>query len=85
MIIIGGEPAVCVVHDLDENGDVLVPEAHLHDPDQWPHLYEETIREQMFPTAVAAEEFESADPSDLGEHRRLHQRWAATRVTVSRG
>ena len=64
---------------------LIVPEAMLHDIGRWPHLYDEEMREYMFPTAVAAPEVESATAEELDEHGRLHRRWAARRVTVSRG
>ena len=76
---------VCVLRDIDESNDVVVPEAVLHDITIWPHMYDEQLREQMFPTAVAAPEVEKASDEELGEHGRLHRRWAAQRITVSRG
>ena len=81
----GEELEVYVLRDLDESRDVVVPEAVLHDISVWPHMYDEELREQMFPTAVAAPEVESASNEDRDEHGRLHRRWAAHRVTVSRG
>ena len=47
--------------------------------------YDEVLREQMFPTAVAAPVVETASKEDLDEHGRLHRRWAAQRITISRG
>ena len=76
---------MCVLRDIDESRDVVVPEAVLHDISVWPHMYDEEMREQMFPTAVAAPEVEPASSEELDEHGRLHRRWAAHRVTVSRG
>ena len=82
----GGEDVeVQVLQDIGEEGSVIVPEAELHDATRWPHSYEKELQDRMFPTAIAAPEFEAADPEAVGEHRRLHQRWAAQRVTVSRG
>ena len=82
----GGEDLeVCVLRDIDESNDVVVPEVVLHDITIWPHMYEEQLRERMFPTAVAAPEVEAASKEDLDEHGRLHRRWAAQRVMVSRG
>ena len=78
-------PGVHVAQEVDEGRDVVVPEAVLHDLNKWPHMYEEELREYMFPTAVAAPEVDSADLEALGEHERLHRRWAAQLVTVSRG
>ena len=68
-----------------EDRDVVVPEAILHDITKWPRLFDEKMREYMFPTAVAAPEVESVTSEDLDEHGRLHQRWAAQRGRVSRG
>ena len=81
----GDELEICVMRDIDESRDVVVPEAVLHDISVWPHMYDEVLREQMFPTAVAAPEVETASKEDLDEHGRLHRRWAAQRVTISRG
>ena len=73
------------MRDIDESRDVVVPGAMLHDVSVWPHMYDEVLREQMFPTAVAAPEVETASKEDLDEHGRLHRRWAAQRITISRG
>ena len=38
----GGEDLeVCVLRDIDESRDVVVPEAVLHDITIWPHMYDE--------------------------------------------
>jgi len=81
----GDELEVCVIRDLDESRDVVVPEAVLHDITKWPHLYDEKTREYMFPTAVAAPEVETTTAEERDEHGRLHRRWAAHRVQVRRG
>ena len=79
------ELEVNVLRDMNESNDVVVPEAILHDITKWPHMYDDEMREYMFPTAVAAPEVESVSNEDLHEHARLHQRWAAHRASVSRG
>ena len=76
---------LCVIKDLDEDCEVVVPEASPHDPDVWPHLYSQELRETMFPTAVAAPEVEAVDPEAVDELGRFHRRWAAHRISVVRG
>ena len=76
---------VCVVDGLDESGVVLVPEAGRHDVDVWPHLHAEDLRERLFPTATSVPEMETIPEDVRDEHRRLHRRWAATRLTIARG
>ena len=76
---------VNVVKDSDLTGDIVVPEADFHDVTRWPHMYSEEEMGKMFPTAVAAPETESISEEQLQEHGRLHRRWAAVRVTTSRG
>ena len=73
----GDDIEVHVIRDLDESREVIVPEAVLHDIGRWPHLYDEEMREYMFPTAVAAPEVEYVSPEDLDEYGKLHRRWAA--------
>ena len=79
------EMEVNIVKDLDEMGDVLVPEAGSHDIEVWPHMHDEEMRARLFPIAVAVPELESISEEDRQEHARLHRRWAATRITVTRG
>ena len=81
----GDVAEVNVVKDSDLLGDILVPEAEFRDATRWPHSYSEEEMGKMFPTAVAAPETEVIEPSELREHERLHKRWAATRITISRG
>ena len=76
---------VHVLDDLDGHGSVLVHEAVLHDLDIWPHLYTEELQASMFPTAIPVPEMEAVDPDALAEHARLHRRWAATRISFTRG
>ena len=76
---------VNVVRDSDSMGDILVPEADFHDVTRWPHSYSEDEMAKMFPTAVAAPEMETIGAEELREHERLHKRWAATKITISRG
>ena len=80
----GDELEVDVLQDIDVDREVVVPEARLHDCCRWPHMYDEKMRDLMFPTAVAAPEYETVDPEDLDEHGKLHRRWAAQRLKVSR-
>jgi hypothetical protein len=76
---------VCVLADIDEEGEVAVPEAGRHDIEVWPHLHSEELQEKLFPVAVAVPETESIDEETRNEHARLHRRWAATRLSISRG
>ena len=76
---------VNVVKDSDLIGDIVVPEADFHDVTRWPHMYSEDEIGKMFPTAVAAPETETISEEQRQEHGRLHRRWAAVRVTTSRG
>ena len=76
---------VNVVKDSDLMGDIVVPEADFHDVTRWPHMYSEDEMGKMFPTAVAAPETETISEEQLQEHGRLHRRWAAVRITTSRG
>ena len=73
------------LNDIDEGRAVIVPEASRHDINVWPHLYPAKLQEAMFPTAVAVPEVETVDPDALAEHARLHERYAATRITFTRG
>ena len=76
----------CVfLEDIDEDSDVIVEEAELHDLSRWPHRHSESEINRMFPLAVAAEEVESASEEERREHHLLHQRWATLKVTVGRG
>jgi hypothetical protein len=47
-----------LMDDIDGGRTVIVPEADSHDPARWPHLYSEELQAKMFPTVVAAPEFE---------------------------
>ena len=76
---------VCILDDIDVNGEVAVPEAVAHDPTCWPHLYSDNLRDAMFPTAVAAPEYEVIAPEEKDELKRLHRRWAAHRISITRG
>ena len=76
---------LCVMGDIDEIGEVVVPEAIRHDLDIWPHLHTEELQAKLFPTAVSVPEIESIDEDDKNLHRDLHRRWAATRLVISRG
>ena len=76
---------VCVLADIDEQGEVLVPEAGRHDVDVWPHLHSEELQAKLFPVATAVPEMETIDDETREEHARLHRRWAATRLSVARG
>ena len=74
-----------VLDDIDEARSVVVSGAAHHDLDIWPHLYSEELQRKMFPTAARVPEVEAVDPEALAEHSRLHQRWAAVRISVTRG
>ena len=76
---------VNIVKDSDLMGDIVVPEADFHDVTRWPHSYTEEEMGKMFPTAGAAPETETISDEELQEHGRLHRRWAATRITCTRG
>ena len=65
--------------------DVIVPEAELHDIRLWPHLHSPAQMDRMFPTAIAAPEVETADPECRDELGQLHRRWAAKKITITRG
>ena len=74
-----------VMDNIDESREVVMPEAVAHDIEVWPHLYPVQLREAMFPTAIAVPSMEEVDAHALGEHGRLHRRWAARRIAVTRG
>ena len=76
---------VCVLADIDEGGEVAVPEAGRHDVEVWPHLHSAELQARLFPVATAVPEIETIDAETREEHARLHRRWAATRLSVSRG
>ena len=76
---------VRVIKDFDLQGDVIVPEAAWHDLSKWPHCHTAKEIETMFPTAVAAEEYESASIEEFQEHQILHKRCVATKIAVTRG
>ena len=81
----GGKPVLIVLDSIDEQNDVVVPEAVLHDIRLWPHLHESEVMERMFPTAVAAPEVEHVGPAERDELGRLHRRWAAVKIGITRG
>ena len=76
---------VCVLADIDDQGQVLVPEAGRHDIEVWPHLHSVELQAKLFPVATAVPEIETIDDETREEHARLHRRWAATRLSVARG
>jgi hypothetical protein len=76
---------VCVLADIDDHGEVLVPEAGRHDIEVWPHMHSAELQAKLFPVATAVPETETIDDETREEHARLHRRWAATRVAVARG
>ena len=43
------EVEVYILKDVDEDGDVLVPEAGGHDIDVWPHMHAEDVQARLFP------------------------------------
>ena len=79
------ELEVYIMKDIDLAGDVLVPEAAVHDPQRWPHLYPEELQQRMFPTAIAAPEIEKVNEEDVNELKNPHRRWAAHRISITRG
>ena len=76
---------VCVLRDIDLEAEVVVPEAGRHDPDVWPHLHSEELQDKLFPLATAVPETETIDAEARDEHARLHRRYAAVRLSVTRG
>ena len=74
-----------VLQDVDDHAEVVVPEADRHDLSVWPLLYPEAAREAMFPRAVAAPAVETVNAQALAEHSRLHRRWAAVKIGITRG
>ena len=74
-----------LLNDIDGGRTVVVPEATAHDPTRWPHLYPEALQATMFPTAVAAPEAEHIDDEARDELGRLHRRWAAMKINITRG
>ena len=80
-----GDIDLNVLDDIDEDREVVVPEAVIHDLDIWPHMYSKDLQNAMFPTAIAVPDRDDVDPHALEEHARLHRRWAATRISVTRG
>jgi len=76
---------ICVLADIDVEGVVVVPEAGRHDLDVWPHLHSAELQAKLFPVAIAVPELETIDDETKNEHSILHRRWAATRLSVSRG
>ena len=79
------ELEVNVLDDIDDEGVVAVPEAAFHDINIWPHLYPEQLQAQMFPTATAAPEVIGEDFGECDDLGKLHRRWAATRISITRG
>ena len=76
---------VCVLADIDEVGEVAVPEAGRHDIEVWPHMHSAELQARLFPVATSVPEVENIDDETREEHARLHRRWAATRLSVARG
>ena len=76
---------VCVLDDVDEGREVVVPEAGRHDIELWPHLHSTELQAKLFPIAVAVPGVETIDEESKNEHAKLHRRWAATRLSISRG
>ena len=76
---------ICVVKDLDEDGEVVTHEAGRHDIDVWPHLHSPEQIAALFPIAVPVPEREDVAAEVLGEHAALHRRWAGVRLSVVRG
>ncbi len=44
----------------------------------------EELMAKMFPTAIAAPDFETIDPEERDELGRLHRRWAAVKISITR-
>ena len=80
-----GDIELNVLDGIDEERDVVVPEAVVHDISIWPHMHSQDLQDAMFPTAIAVPDREDIDPHEFAEHSRLHRRWAATRIAVTRG
>jgi hypothetical protein len=76
---------IYLLDDIDGGRIVVVPEAIAHDPARWPHMYSEKLQAEMFPTAVAAPEVESIDDESRDELGKLHRRWAAVKIQITRG
>ena len=76
---------VNILDDIDESGTVAVPEADFRDLNVWPHLHSDSLMEAMFPTAVAAPAVDSVSPEEADELGRLHRRWAAVKIGITRG
>ena len=76
---------VYVLDDIDDGGEVLVPEAGRHDLSIWSHLHSQDLQAALFPTATAEPELETVSEEDREIHQRLHRRWAAILVTIARG
>ena len=74
-----------MVKDLDECGDVLVPEAGPHDIELWPHLHAGDLQDRLFPIAVAVPEVECISDEERKEVSNLHRRWAAHRIAATCG
>ena len=73
------------MEDIDGGRTVIVPEATAHDPTRWPHLYSESLQAAMFPTATAAPEAENIDDEARDELGKLHRRYAAVKIKITRG
>ena len=66
-----------VVEGIDENGSIVVQEAGAHDINIWPHLHSSELIEKLFPLVHAAPDPFEEEVDSVGEHERLHRRWAA--------
>ena len=74
-----------LLDDIDESGTVVVPEADLHDITVWPHLHSKELMHKLFPTAVAAPAVDSVSQDEADELGKLHRRWAAIKIGITRG
>ena len=80
-----GDLELDVIDYIDESRDVVVPEAALHDINVWPHLHGDELMDKMFPTAMAVPEIETIADEQRDELGRLHRRWAAVKIGITRG
>ena len=82
---VAADGEVHLMGEIDEHGTVAVPEADWHDITVWPHLHSEELMARMFPTAVAAPSVDDVSAEEAGELGRLHRRWAAIKIGITRG
>ena len=72
----GDDMDICVLADIDEEGEVVVPEAGRHDVEVWPHMHSAELQAKLFPVAVAVPEIETIDEEAKNEplgHQRVHR------------